>query len=56
MPAPRAGTDKAAISRLENGVASNPTLLTLLSLANGLGKRVVVKLVDDPAAKRRRTG
>ncbi len=54
----KTGIDKAAISRLENGVASNPTLLTLLSLANGLGKRVVVKLVDAPAAKpkRRRTG
>ena len=54
----KTGIDNAAISRLENGVASNPTLLTLLSLANGLGKRVVVKLVDAPAAKpkRRRTG
>jgi len=42
------GMDRAAISRLENGVCDNPTLSTLTRYAKGIGKRIVVKVVDIP--------
>ena len=45
----RTGMDRAAISRLENGLTGNPTIATMIRYANALGKRVVVNLVDDCA-------
>ena len=44
------GEDRAALSRLENGVAVNPTINTLARYAQALGKRVEVRGVDaaDP--------
>ena len=38
--AQRSGIDKAAISRLENGLAENPTIGTLERLARSVGKRI----------------
>lgn len=38
----RCGIDKAALSRLENGQNSNPTLDTLWRYAAALGRRVVL--------------
>ena len=40
------GMDRAALSRLENGVAVNPTINTLARYAQALGKRVEVRVVD----------
>ena len=44
------GMDRAALSRLENGVAVNPTINTLARYAQALGKRVELRVVDaaDP--------
>ncbi|HEX7377530.1 MAG TPA: helix-turn-helix transcriptional regulator [Pirellulales bacterium] len=46
--AERMAMDVGALSRLENGVNSNPTLETLFRYANSLGKKVLVQLVDLP--------
>lgn len=40
----RTGLDRAAISRLENGVKDNPTIATLGRYARALGLRIVVTL------------
>jgi transcriptional regulator with XRE-family HTH domain len=45
--AARCGLDRAAISRLENGLYENPTLNTLHRLAGAYGKRFLVQLVDE---------
>jgi DNA-binding XRE family transcriptional regulator len=38
--AERSGIDKAALSRLENGLVPNPTLSTLTRYAEAIGRRV----------------
>jgi DNA-binding XRE family transcriptional regulator len=48
--AERSGIDKAALSRLENGIQSNPTVETLLRYAAAVGKRLRWTLEDVPAA------
>jgi predicted transcriptional regulator len=48
--AERSGIDKAALSRLENGVQANPTLETLVRYATALGKRLVWKFEDLPVS------
>lgn len=48
--AERSGIDKAALSRLENGIQSNPTVETLLRYAAAVGKRLRWTLEDAPAA------
>jgi DNA-binding XRE family transcriptional regulator len=48
------GIDKAALSRLENGVADNPTIGTLNRYAQALGKVLVMQIVDRPRAERKR--
>jgi DNA-binding XRE family transcriptional regulator len=45
--AARCGLDRSAISRLENGVYENTTIVTLNRLAGAYGKRFVVQLVDE---------
>jgi len=45
--AARCGLDRAAISRLENGLYENTTLATLHCLAAAYGKRFLVHLVDE---------
>ena len=45
--AKRCGLDRAAISRLENGLYENTTLTTLHRLARAYGKRFLVQLVND---------
>lgn len=47
--AERSGIDKAALSRLENGVHDNPTVETLMRYAAALGKRLSWTLQDEPA-------
>jgi DNA-binding XRE family transcriptional regulator len=47
--AERSGIDKAALSRLENGVHDNPTVETLMRYAAALGKRLTWSLQDLPA-------
>jgi DNA-binding XRE family transcriptional regulator len=47
--AERSGIDKAALSRLENGQQSNPTLHTLARYARAIGKRLCWSLEDEPA-------
>jgi DNA-binding XRE family transcriptional regulator len=44
--AERSGIDKAALSRLENGVQANPTVETLFRYAAALGKRLRWQLED----------
>jgi DNA-binding XRE family transcriptional regulator len=44
----KAGIDKAALSRLENGQQANPTIFTLVRVARALGKRVTLSLEDAP--------
>ena len=44
----KTGIDRAAISRLENGVSDNPTLATLERYASAVGKRLSLSLTDDP--------
>ncbi len=46
----RSGLDRAAISRLENGVRDNPTLATLGRYAHALGLRILVSLAPNAAA------
>jgi DNA-binding XRE family transcriptional regulator len=48
--AERSGIDKAALSRLENGIQANPTVETLLRYAAAVGKRLRWTLEDVPAA------
>jgi DNA-binding XRE family transcriptional regulator len=48
--AERSGIDKAALSRLENGVHDNPTVETLMRYAAAVGKKLTWKLEDLPAA------
>ena len=45
--AERCGLDRAAISRLENGLYENTTIHTLNRLAGAYGKRFLVQLVDE---------
>ncbi len=47
--AERSGIDKAALSRLENGIQANPTVETLLRYAAAVGKRLRWTLEDAPA-------
>jgi DNA-binding XRE family transcriptional regulator len=49
--ASRSGIDKAAISRLENGLTENPTIGTLNKIARSLGKRIRIELEDERRAK-----
>lgn len=49
--AERTGIDRAALSRLETGTHDNPTVLTLQRYAFGLGKRLVVQVVDLPSSQ-----
>lgn len=44
--AERSGIDKAALSRLENGIHDNPTVETLLRYAAAIGKRLTIRLED----------
>src|SRR5437764_9576670 len=44
--ADRSGIDKAALSRLENGVHDNPTVETLMRYAAALGKKLAWSLQD----------
>lgn len=44
--AERSGIDKAALSRLENGVHDNPTVGTLMHYATAVGKKLVWTLQD----------
>jgi DNA-binding XRE family transcriptional regulator len=46
----RSGIDKAALSRLENGLQPNPTLSTLTRYAAALGKTVRLSFADLDAA------
>ena len=47
----RTGMDRAALSKLENGVRSNCTVETLVRYAHAVGKRLVVLLEQEaPAA------
>jgi transcriptional regulator with XRE-family HTH domain len=51
-----AGIDYAALSRLENGIAANPTVHTLARFARALGKCIQYRLVDEadfPKMRRR---
>ncbi len=47
----RSGIDKAALSRLENGVAENPTLTTLHRYATAVGKEIEFRVVDRPSKR-----
>jgi DNA-binding XRE family transcriptional regulator len=49
--AERTGMDRAAISRLENGHQSNPTVETLLRYAAALGKTITWSFVAADAGK-----
>lgn len=40
------GMDKSALSKLENGQRSNPTVETLVRYAEAVGKHVTIELVD----------
>ena len=48
----RSGIDKAAISRLENGLQGNPTIETLLRYVEALGKQFTWAFEDIPPADR----
>lgn len=48
--AERSGIDKAALSRLENGIHDNPTIETLMRYAAALGKKLTWSLQDLSAA------
>ena len=48
--AAKSGIDKAALSRLENGVHDNPTVETLMRYATAVGKQLTWSLQDLPAA------
>jgi len=47
------GIDKAALSRLENGLVDNPTVGTLIRIARSLNSRVKFALEDESPAKTR---
>jgi DNA-binding XRE family transcriptional regulator len=51
----RTGIDKAALSRLENGVADNPTINTLNRYAAALGKVLLLRIADEPKRPRARS-
>lgn len=42
------GMDRSALSKLESGQRSNPTVETLVRYAEAVGKRLVVSLDDAP--------
>lgn len=42
------GMDRSAISKLESGHRTNPTIDTLVRYAQAVGKRLVVELADAP--------
>jgi transcriptional regulator with XRE-family HTH domain len=46
----RSGLDRAALSRLENGVRDNPPLGTFGRYARALGLKILVSLAPNPAA------
>jgi len=46
--AERTGMDKGALSRLENGVQDNPTIVTLMRYAAALGKKLTWTIQDVP--------
>jgi DNA-binding Xre family transcriptional regulator len=46
--AERTGIDKAAISRIENGLNPNPTVVTLEALSRALGARLKLVLEESP--------
>lgn len=48
----RSGIDKAALSRLENGISGNPTIETLIRYAAAIGKQIKWGLEDAPAPQR----
>jgi DNA-binding XRE family transcriptional regulator len=50
--AERTGMDRAAISRLENGHQSNPTVETLLRYTAALGKTIVWSIVPSDGAEK----
>ncbi len=52
--ASRSGIDKAAISRLENGLVSNPTIGTLERIARSLKSRLRIELEDEAPFNARR--
>jgi DNA-binding XRE family transcriptional regulator len=41
------GMDRSALSKLENGQRSNPTLETLVRYAEAVGKRLIVTIADN---------
>jgi DNA-binding XRE family transcriptional regulator len=43
----RTGMDRSAISKLESGQRTNPTVETLVRYAEAVGKRLVVALADN---------
>jgi len=43
----RSGIDRAALSKLENGVRGNPTLDTMIRFADALGLKLVVRLETE---------
>ena len=49
--AERSGIDKAALSRLENGHADNPTLETVIRYVTAIGKDLEWRLVDRAGKK-----
>ena len=53
LVAKRSGIDRAALSRLENGVYDNPTISTLSRYAQAIGKSLVFKLDDAVASGRK---
>jgi DNA-binding Xre family transcriptional regulator len=46
------GMDRAAISRLENGIYQNTTINTINRLARAYGKRFAFRIEDDPELAR----
>ena len=47
----RSGIERPNLSRLENEVAANPTIATVMRYAEALGKQLFVVLADLPAGK-----
>lgn len=50
--AERSGIDKAALSRLENGIHANPTVETLVRYSAAVGKQMSITLEDLPAKRK----
>jgi DNA-binding XRE family transcriptional regulator len=44
----RTGMDRSALSKLETGQRTNPTIETLVRYAEAVGKHLVVELTDQP--------